>query len=721
LSEYIDESLYEEVATRITTQAIERSTMLSKKLFFLVAFGVMSVLLVSCETIPGAVGLVKLAQIPTSIPTAEIVQGLATVEDIEIKTLESQPIRIDVVSRGYLPDSCTYIQTTNQGKEGQFISISIITGRPSNIECAQQKQPFELHTNLDGTNLIPGEYTIAVNGVVRTFVIPLEQATPVPNARLSGIVWHDLCAVAGGEDGVPLYPSEGCTPVEKSFRANGFMETGEPGLEGVAVRLGLGDCPTNGYLTTTTSQNGEYAFHELQPGMYCVSIEPLDSQNTNILVPGEWSSPAQAIGQSVASVSIILTPGENKHGVDFGWDFQFLPVTQQAPKPTPTSTPTPTAVVEFCDKVKFVADLTVPDYTPYSPGSTFAKTWRVQNNGTCTWTSDYDLVFVSGNAMTDKLSYALPKDVKPGETIDLTVKMTAPVSSGNYKSNWMLQNPNGKLFGLGKSADQAFWALIKVVLPNNKYAYDFAANYCRASWSSDTGNLNCPGRTSSSQGFVILFDNPTLENRNENEPALWLRPNHNNEGWISGKYPPITIKEGDHFKAWVGCLADSKGCDVTFTLGYVTDDGQKNSLGQWHEIYDGEVTKIDLDLSFLSRKSVTFTLSAEVNNKKFETANAFWFVPRIENKGTEEDLTREMAIKAARRVVSAGIGISPDDLKVVQVFGPLIWNDSCLEVELVDVTCNQVKIPGYQILFRYDGKIYEAHTNIDGTIVYWSF
>ena len=700
--------------------------MSSKKMFFTMVVAILCVLFVSCQTIPGAIGLVEIPQIPTSTPAAQVVQGFAKVESVEIQILGTQPIQVDVVSRGYLPDSCTYIQATNQEQKEQFISISILTSRPLNLDCDQIKQPFELHTNLDGTNLIPGKYTIAVNGFIRAFEIPSEQATNIPNASLSGIVWHDLCAVGAAEGGVPLYPSVGCTPAEKSFRANGFMETGEPGLEGVLVRLGLGDCPANGDISVFTSQNGEFVFSELQPGMYCVSVEPLDPQNTNILVPGEWSSPAQAIGQSVASVSVNLTPGENKRGVDFGWDYQLLPVPEQVLIPTPTSTPTPTptptptAIVDFCDKVKFVADLTVPDYTPYSPGSAFEKIWRIQNDGTCIWTSDYDLVFVSGNAMTDKLSYGLPKDVKPGETVDLTVKMTAPGSSGNYKSSWMLRSPSGRLFGVGKSADQSFWALIKVVAPNNKYAYDFAANYCRASWSSDAGSLNCPGRTSSTQGFVTLFDSPTLENRNENEPALWVRPNHSKEGWISGKYPPITIKDGDHFKAWVGCLAESKGCDVTFKISYVTDDGQKNSLGQWHEVYDGEVTIVDLDLSFLSKNTVAFTLSVEINNKNFDMANAFWFVPRIENVNTN-DIHQGEAIQAARQTVASGIGVPSNDLRVIQVVGPLTWNDSCLEVKLEDIACTKEKIRGFQILFSYKEVIYEARTNIDGSIVYWFF
>src|SRR5262245_14395652 len=65
-----------------------------------------------------------------------------------------------------------------------------------------------------------------------------------------------------------------------------------------------------------------------------------------------------------------------------------------------TNTPLPTATtVSYCDWVTFVKDITIPDGTKFLAGETFTKTWRLQNRGTCTWTSDYMLVFTSGDSM----------------------------------------------------------------------------------------------------------------------------------------------------------------------------------------------------------------------------------------------------------------------------------------------------------------------------------
>ncbi|NIP41529.1 MAG: hypothetical protein GWN00_05010, partial [Aliifodinibius sp.] len=34
-----------------------------------------------------------------------------------------------------------------------------------------------------------------------------------------------------------------------------------------------------------------------------------------------------------------------------------------------------------------------------TPRTAFTKVWRLQNVGTCTWTADYDMVFISGDRM----------------------------------------------------------------------------------------------------------------------------------------------------------------------------------------------------------------------------------------------------------------------------------------------------------------------------------
>jgi hypothetical protein len=110
--------------------------------------------------------------------------------------------------------------------------------------------------------------------------------------------------------------------------------------------------------------------------------------------------------------------------------------------------PAPTATLGCTDNVTFVADVTIPDNTNMSPGEDFDKTWRLRNSGTCTWNSEYDLVFVDGAIMGGPASKPLTGAVAPGNTVDLTVDLTAPGSNGTHRGNWRLRNNRDVLFGL---------------------------------------------------------------------------------------------------------------------------------------------------------------------------------------------------------------------------------------------------------------------------------
>lgn len=130
--------------------------------------------------------------------------------------------------------------------------------------------------------------------------------------------------------------------------------------------------------------------------------------------------------------------------------------------PAPTNTPPPTAtVVSYCDWVAFVKDVNIPDGTKLVAGQIFTKTWRLQNRGTCTWTPDYMLVFTGGNSMGATTAVRLPGYVSPGQTVDVSVTLTAPVNRGNYIGYWMLRNPYGVLFGFGDGANKAFYVDIR--------------------------------------------------------------------------------------------------------------------------------------------------------------------------------------------------------------------------------------------------------------------
>ncbi len=117
------------------------------------------------------------------------------------------------------------------------------------------------------------------------------------------------------------------------------------------------------------------------------------------------------------------------------------------PRPSPTSTvPAP---VNTGDASAWVADVTIPDNTDVTPGQVFVKTWRIQNTGVTTWTTDYDLVFVSGEPMGTTTEVAVPTSVAPGQQVDISVTLTAPSTLGTYTGYWKMRNAAGSFFEYG--------------------------------------------------------------------------------------------------------------------------------------------------------------------------------------------------------------------------------------------------------------------------------
>jgi len=137
-----------------------------------------------------------------------------------------------------------------------------------------------------------------------------------------------------------------------------------------------------------------------------------------------------------------------------------ISVTATSTPIKPTNTAVPTAA-SYCDWAAFVKDVTIPDGTQLTAGEVFTKTWRLQNRGTCTWTPDYMLVYTSGDQMGSTTAFRLPGNVAPGQTVDVSVTLTAPAVNGYQRSYWMLRNPSGSLFGTGNKANEAFYVEIK--------------------------------------------------------------------------------------------------------------------------------------------------------------------------------------------------------------------------------------------------------------------
>jgi hypothetical protein len=129
-----------------------------------------------------------------------------------------------------------------------------------------------------------------------------------------------------------------------------------------------------------------------------------------------------------------------------------------------TSTATTIACVY---KATFMEAVTIPDGSVIAPGETFTKTWRIRNDGTCTWGPTgknlYALVFLGGNRLGGPDQVVLPEDVLPGDTITISVNLTAPITPGSYTSEWKFLLRDGSTIGVGPSSSIPLTAVIHVL------------------------------------------------------------------------------------------------------------------------------------------------------------------------------------------------------------------------------------------------------------------
>ena len=136
------------------------------------------------------------------------------------------------------------------------------------------------------------------------------------------------------------------------------------------------------------------------------------------------------------------------------------PATQAKVPSAPTNTAAPSSAGTCTDSAAFVADVTVPDNTLVDQGEAFTKIWRIRNTGTCTWTSAYTLVFASGEQMSAPDSSPLSGQTKPGNALDISVKMTAPSAAASYRADFEIHDPSGKAIPIDQAT--TLWVIVSV-------------------------------------------------------------------------------------------------------------------------------------------------------------------------------------------------------------------------------------------------------------------
>lgn len=292
-----------------------------------------------------------------------------------------------------------------------------------------------------------------------------------------------------------------------------------------------------------------------------------------------------------------------------------------------------TAKAASCYWAQFVADVTIPDGTNFTPGTAFKKTWRIKNIGSCAWNSnDVSLTFDSGEKMGAPASLALPTTVNPGQTVDLTVDMTAPSTAGHYFGYYKFKSAQGGSFGIGSTANKSFWVEINVNSTSGT-GYDFTANASSATWSSGGGSLSFPGSDGNANGFVLKQDKPKTESGLEAGWAgLLFAPQNITNGYVQGVYPAFKVQSGDRFQANIGCEYGATNCYVAYSLNYQIGSGPVKTFWTFREKYEGWTYNANLDLSSLAGQDVKFILVINAYGSAVGD-RALWVNPIISRAG----------------------------------------------------------------------------------------
>ena len=184
--------------------------------------------------------------------------------------------------------------------------------------------------------------------------------------------------------------------------------------------------------------------------VYTQAVQTVVAQLTANAMPSELISsavPTESITQTLMPSEQISTPTSTDTAI---------PTNTNPPPATATNTPIP------CNQAKFIKDVSVPDGTKIPVGTSFTKTWRLRNIGSCTWTSSYQLIFDHGDQMNAPATQPLSGNVAPGQEVDISVNLVAPASPGTYQGFFLLRDAGGVVFGVSTGA---FWVKIKAVAP----------------------------------------------------------------------------------------------------------------------------------------------------------------------------------------------------------------------------------------------------------------
>ena len=177
------------------------------------------------------------------------------------------------------------------------------------------------------------------------------------------------------------------------------------------------------------------------------------------------------------------------------------PATETSPTETPLSGP---ASNPGCIASALLIAENPPDETLLSPNEYFWKTWTFRNTGTCYWTTDYSIVFWDGERMGGFAAYPLPKDVPPGETVDISIYLQAPAFEGITSGYWRFKTSWEEYFGVG-AQNSSFYVQVNVSTAD-KLKYEVVSVTYKLGREPETG---CPLNVRYTVTAFVTTNGPT--------------------------------------------------------------------------------------------------------------------------------------------------------------------------------------------------------------------
>jgi len=203
-----------------------------------------------------------------------------------------------------------------------------------------------------------------------------------------------------------------------------------------------------------------------------------------------------------------------------------------------------------------------PGGTNYLPGEDFTKSWTIRNDGNYKWAEDFTIDFSSGERMGGAYSTKLGRAVAPGETIILTVTLTAPDNAGDYTGNWQISTDKGAQIGLipvkitvlavlapQPQAGPGFFEIVDASFP---FAYEDVSLNC-----PDSVNVTANITTNGAGTLICTWSNSSQANGAQvTQSITFAGAETQTVGYVVGPIGYSDIYEVDFYCEWEGSRWD---------------------------------------------------------------------------------------------------------------------------------------------------------------------